>query len=83
MPYIGQIDIFPFDFAPQGWAYCQGQLLPIAQNVALFSLIGNKFGGDGETTFALPDYKGLAPEGSNYFICLEGGVEVTRPADAG
>ena len=81
MPYIGQINIFPYDFAPVGWEFCRGQLLPISQNIALFSLIGTKFGGDGKSTFALPDYEGMAPTGSNYFICLQGGVEVTRPSD--
>ena len=70
--YIGQIGIFPYSFAPRGWMYCNGQLLPIAEYQALFSLIGTKFGGDGKTTFALPDYQGLAPKGSSYFIYTQG-----------
>jgi microcystin-dependent protein len=57
-PYIGQIEAFPYTFAPQNWALCAGQLLPIAQNQALFALIGTQFGGDGITTFALPDLQG-------------------------
>lgn len=62
-PFIGQIQPFGFNFAPRGWAFCDGQLLPIAQNTALFSLIGTTFGGDGRTTFALPDLKGRAMRG--------------------
>lgn len=69
--FLGQIIILPFNFAPQGFAYCDGQLLPIAQYPALFSLIGTTFGGDGKTTFALPNYQGLAPTGSNYFIAIQ------------
>jgi len=57
-PYIGEIRIFGGTFAPNGWALCQGQLLPIAQNTALFSLLGTTYGGDGRTTFALPDLRG-------------------------
>lgn len=57
-PFIGQIQPFGFNFAPRGWALCDGQLLPIAQNTALFSLLGTTFGGDGRTTFALPDLRG-------------------------
>lgn len=57
-PYIGQIQAFGFNFAPSGWAQCNGQLLPIAENEALFSLLGITFGGDGQTTFALPDLRG-------------------------
>ena len=60
-PFIGQIQTFGFNFAPRGWALCAGQLLPIAQNSALFSLLGTTYGGDGETTFALPDLRGRAP----------------------
>ena len=82
MPYIGQINIFPYNFAPQGWAYCRGQLLPISENTELFSLIGTKFGGDWETNFALPNYDGMAPNGSNYFICLQGGTQVSQSGDA-
>lgn len=57
-PFIGEIRQFPFDYAPEGWAKCQGQLLPINNNTALYSLIGTTYGGDGRTTFGLPDYRG-------------------------
>jgi microcystin-dependent protein len=57
-PFLGQIEAFPFSFAPKGWTPCQGQLLPINQNQALFSLLGTTYGGDGRTTFALPDLRG-------------------------
>lgn len=59
-PYLGQIQAFGFNFAPRGWAFCRGQLLPINQNQALFSLLGTMYGGDGRTTFALPDLQGRA-----------------------
>lgn len=59
-PFIGQIMIFAGNFAPRGWAFCHGQLLPIASNTALFSLFGTTYGGDGRTTFALPDLQGRA-----------------------
>jgi microcystin-dependent protein len=72
--YLGQIGIFPYSFAPKGWAFCDGKLLPIAEYTALFSLIGITFGGDGITTFALPDYQGSAPSGSHYLIYIEGRV---------
>lgn len=57
-PFLGQIQAFGFNFAPRGWALCDGQLLPIASNTALFSLLGTTFGGDGRTTFKLPDLRG-------------------------
>jgi len=60
-PYIGEISIFAGNFAPRGWAFCDGQLLPISQNTALFSILGTTFGGDGRTTFALPDLRGRTP----------------------
>ena len=60
-PFLGQISIFGFDFAPRGWADCDGQLLPINQNQALFALLGTTYGGDGRTTFALPDLRGRVP----------------------
>jgi microcystin-dependent protein len=60
-PYLGQIAIVSFDFAPQNWAICEGQLLPIDQYTALFSLIGTTYGGDGVTNFALPDLRGRVP----------------------
>ena len=56
-PFLGQIQPFGFNFAPRGWAQCDGQILPISQNTALFSLLGTTFGGDGRTTFALPDLR--------------------------
>jgi microcystin-dependent protein len=60
-PFIAEIRIFPFNFAPKGWAFCNGQLLPISQNTALFSLLGTTYGGDGKSNFALPDLQGQAP----------------------
>ena len=60
-PFIGEIKTFGFSFPPQGWAQCNGALLPIPQNTALFSLLGTIYGGDGETTFAIPDLRGRAP----------------------
>jgi microcystin-dependent protein len=60
-PFVAEIRIFGFNFAPRGWASCDGQLLPISQNTALFSLLGTFYGGDGRSTFALPDLQGRAP----------------------
>jgi microcystin-dependent protein len=60
-PFVAEIRIFTFNFAPKGWAWCDGQLLPISQNTALFSLLGTTYGGDGKSTFALPDLRGRAP----------------------
>ena len=60
-PFVAEIRIFPFNFAPKGWAWCNGQLLPLSQNTALFSLLGTTYGGDGKSTFALPDLQGSAP----------------------
>ena len=62
-PFLGMIILVPYNFAPRGWAFCQGQLLPIAQNTALFSLLGTTYGGNGQTTFALPDLRGRVPNG--------------------
>jgi microcystin-dependent protein len=62
-PFVGQIELFGFNFAPRGWAFCNGQLLPISQNTALFSLLGTIYGGDGRTTFALPDLRGRCAVG--------------------
>lgn len=62
-PYLASIVMFAGNFAPRGWAFCAGQILPIAQNTALFSLLGTTFGGNGQTTFALPDLRGRAPVG--------------------
>jgi microcystin-dependent protein len=60
-PFVAEIRIFPFNFAPKGWAFCDGQLLPLSQNTALFSLLGTTYGGDGKSNFALPDVQGNAP----------------------
>lgn len=62
-PFIGQIQAFAFNFAPRGWAICAGQLLPISQNRALFSLLGTTYGGDGKSTFGLPDLRGRSAVG--------------------
>ena len=60
-PFVAEIRIFPFNFAPKGWAVCNGQIMPLSQNVALFSLLGTTYGGDGKSTFALPDLQGRVP----------------------
>lgn len=60
-PFLGEIKMVGFNFAPRGWSFCDGQLLPIAQNTALFSLLGTTYGGDGRTTFGLPDLRGRVP----------------------
>ena len=60
-PFVAEIRIFPFNFAPTGWAFCNGQLMPISQNTALFALLGTTYGGDGRSTFALPNLQGNAP----------------------
>jgi microcystin-dependent protein len=81
-PFIGEIRLFGFNFAPVGWAFCDGTLLPISQNTALFSLLGTTYGGDGRTTFALPDLRGRVPISmgtgsglSPYDIGQQGGAE--------
>ena len=61
--FVAEIRIFPFNFAPSGWAFCDGRLLPISQNTALFSLLGTMYGGDGKSTYALPDLQGAVPMG--------------------
>lgn len=60
-PFIAEVKLFPYSFAPRGWAFCDGQLMMISQNQALFSLLGTTYGGDGRTTFALPDLRGRTP----------------------
>jgi microcystin-dependent protein len=60
-PFVAEIRIFPFNFPPKGWAFCDGQLMPISQNTALFSLLGTTYGGDGKSNFALPNLQGSAP----------------------
>lgn len=72
-PLVGQISLFPYTFTPRGWALCNGATLKVQQNTALFSLLGNRFGGDGITTFCLPDLDQDAPvAGVNYYIALNG-----------
>ena len=72
-PFIGQINLFPYNYAPLGWAFAEGQLLDIPQNTELFSVFGTAFGGDGRTTFALPNLKGKEPiPDTHYCIALEG-----------
>jgi hypothetical protein len=70
--FIGQVFLFAGTFAPQGTAFAHGQLISIAQNTALFSLLGTTYGGNGTTNFALPDMRGLEPAGVNYVICMGG-----------
>ncbi|MFN8476161.1 MAG: tail fiber protein [Anaerolineae bacterium] len=72
-PYLGQIQLFPYTFAPERWAFCEGQLMPISQYMALFALIGTMYGGDGTTNFALPDLRGKEPDPNmHYCIALVG-----------
>jgi microcystin-dependent protein len=82
-PFVAEIRIFPFNFAPKGWAFCDGQLLPISQNTALFSLVGTFYGGDGRSTFALPDLQGQAamasgqgPGLSDHIVGEQSGTEI-------
>ena len=88
-PFIAEIRIFPFNFAPKGWAQCNGQLIPISQNTALFSLIGTYYGGNGTTNFALPNLQGSSamhwgqsPGGSPYTIGQAGGRQYTTLLDS-
>ena len=76
-PFLSEIRLFSFGFAPRGWAQCNGQLLPINQNQALFSLLGTTFGGDGRVNFALPDLRGRLPlhQGSGFTLAESGGAE--------
>jgi microcystin-dependent protein len=76
-PYVGEIRIFAGNFAPAGWMFCEGQLLPISENETLFQLIGTTYGGDGESTFALPDLRGRVPVhfGNGYTLAETGGAE--------
>jgi microcystin-dependent protein len=76
-PYIGEIRIFAGNFAPAGWMFCEGQLVPISENDALFTLLGTTYGGDGESTFALPDLRGRLPihQGNGFILGQNGGVE--------
>jgi microcystin-dependent protein len=76
-PYVGEIRIFAGNFAPAGWMFCEGQLLPISENETLFQLIGTTYGGDGQSTFALPDLRGRIPlhQGNNLTLAEQGGAE--------
>lgn len=76
-PFLSQIEIFSFNFAPRGWALCNGQLLPINQNQPLFALLGTTYGGDGRTTFGLPDLRSRVPihQGSGFTLGQRGGEE--------
>lgn len=76
-PYVGEIRMFGGNFAPAGWMFCSGQLLPISENETLFQLIGTTYGGDGESTFALPDLRGRLPlhQGNGFILAETGGAE--------
>jgi len=76
-PYVGEIRMFAGNFAPAGWMFCEGQLLPISENETLFNLIGTTYGGDGQSTFALPDLRGRIPihQGSGFILAETGGAE--------
>jgi microcystin-dependent protein len=81
-PFLGQIALFPYNFAPRNWAFCAAQLLPISQYTALFSLLGTNYGGNGTTTFGLPDFRGRVPNGAgqgpglaNYVVGEQSGNE--------
>jgi len=82
-PFVAEVTMFGFNFPPKGWAFCDGQLLPISQNTALFSLLGTNYGGDGKSTFGLPNIQGMAvigqgqssASGSQYFVGETTGTE--------
>jgi microcystin-dependent protein len=76
-PYVGEIRMFGGNFAPAGWMFCEGQLLPISENETLFNLIGTTYGGDGQSTFALPDLRGRLPMhfGNGFILAETGGAE--------
>jgi microcystin-dependent protein len=76
-PYVGEVRMFGGNFAPAGWMFCEGQLLPISENETLFQLIGTTYGGDGESTFALPDLRGRIPihQGNGSILAETGGAE--------
>ena len=76
-PYVGEIRMFAGNFAPAGWMFCEGQLLPISENETLFQLIGTTYGGDGESVFALPDLRGRVPihQGNGFILAETGGAE--------
>ena len=76
-PYVGEVRMFAGNFAPAGWMFCEGQLLPISENETLFQLIGTTYGGDGQSTFALPDLRGRLPlhQGNGFILAQTGGAE--------
>ncbi|XSG75247.1 phage tail protein [Herpetosiphon llansteffanensis] len=76
-PYVGEIRMFAGNFAPAGWMFCEGQLIPISENETLFQLIGTTYGGDGQSTFALPDLRGRMPihQGNGFILAETGGAE--------
>src|SRR3954449_1544418 len=76
-PYVGEIRMFAGNFAPAGWMFCEGQLLPISENETLFQLIGTTYGGDGQSTFGLPDLRGRLPmhQGNGFILAETGGAE--------
>jgi len=76
-PYVGEIRMFAGNFAPAGWMFCEGQLLPISENETLFQLIGTTYGGDGQSTFGLPDLRGRIPihQGNGFILAETGGAE--------
>ena len=76
-PYVGEIRMFAGNFAPAGWMFCEGQLLPISENETLFQLIGTTYGGDGQSTFGLPDLRGRLPmhQGNGFTLAEQGGAE--------
>jgi microcystin-dependent protein len=76
-PYVGEIRMFAGNFAPAGWMFCEGQLLPISENETLFNLIGTTYGGDGQSTFGLPDLRGRLPmhQGNGFILAETGGAE--------
>src|ERR1700748_2483817 len=86
-PFLGEIKLVSWNLAPRGWAFCNGQILAISQNTALYSLIGTMYGGDGVTTFALPDLRGMTPVhmGPGFALAQRGGAQahtLTINADA-
>lgn len=76
-PYVGEVRMFAGNYAPAGWMFCEGQLLPISENEVLFQLIGTTYGGDGQSTFALPDLRGRVPlhQGNGFILAETGGAE--------
>ena len=82
-PYVGEIRMFGGNFAPAGWMFCEGQLLPISENLTLFQLIGTTYGGDGQSTFALPDLRGRVPihQGNGFILAQTGGAEQVTLTD--